>query len=177
LRSSFVFPTIRRVVADVNRRRRDGFRIVHFSVQRDHLHLLIEAADRRALSAGARSLAITLALRLNRLVQRRGRVIADRWHARALTSPRAVRHAMVYVIGNFRKHDRDASAVIDVFSSAPFFTGFRELEGVSPVDHPRAGRLRALGPPHRSVVEPARTWRLGVGWQKLGLIGLREGPA
>jgi len=138
--------------------------------------LIVEASDARALSCGMRALAITLALRLNRLVQRRGRVVADRWHGRALMTPRAVRHAIVYVLANFRKHDHSATALVDVYSSAPYFAGFRELAGLSPIRHARAGRLRELGPPRGSVVDDARTWLLAVGWRRWGLIGLRECP-
>jgi len=161
----------------VNGRRRDAFRIAHFSVQHDHLHLLVEAADRHELSSGVRALTITLALRLNRLVQRRGRVIADRWHGRALSTPRAVRHALIYVLANFRKHDRNATALIDAYSSAPFFVGFRELDGVAASARWCASEFRELGPPHETVVERAQTWLLADGWRKLGLIGLNEAPA
>ncbi len=60
--------------------------------------------DKRALSEGMRSVAIRIALAVNELVGRRGRLWADRWHGRALTSPRAVRNALVYVLSNFSKH-------------------------------------------------------------------------
>src|SRR5262252_6902518 len=52
LRSQFVFPTVRLAIAAANRREGTDFRIVHFSVQIDHLHLLVEAADKDALSSG-----------------------------------------------------------------------------------------------------------------------------
>jgi hypothetical protein len=47
-----------------------------------------------------RGLAIRVARAVNRALGRRGRVFADRYHARALTTPRAVRHALVYVLMN-----------------------------------------------------------------------------
>jgi hypothetical protein len=77
-----------------------------------------------------RGLCIRIARRVNRLLSRRGRFFSDRWHGRALTSPRAVRHALVYVLGNFRKHQPDARALFDVYSSAPYFRGFVECPGV-----------------------------------------------
>jgi len=176
LRTQSVYPTIRRAVARANRRAKAAFRVVHYSVQANHLHLLVEAGSRDVLSRGLKSLAITLALRLNRLVRRRGQVFGDRWHGRALTTPRAVRHAIVYVLANFRKHERQATALVDYYSSAPFFIGFRELEGVAPVAHRRAGVLRELGPPSASPVATPKTWLLAAGWQKGGTIGLREAP-
>ena len=84
--------------------------IVHFSVQWDHLHLMVEASDERALSRGMQGVAIRIARSVNGLVMRRGRFWADRWHGRALTSPRQVRSALVYVLANFQKARGDATA-------------------------------------------------------------------
>ena len=94
LRSVRVFPSVRRALVASSRR---GFRVVHFSVQDDHLHLIVEADDRATLARGVRGLAIRVARAVNRALDRRGAVCADRYHARALTSPRAVRHALIYV--------------------------------------------------------------------------------
>src|SRR5882724_529147 len=137
LRTKFVFPTLKGAIAEANLRHRSDFRVVHFSVQFDHLHLLVEASDRRKLSTGMRGLAVRIARRVNGLVFRRGRFWADRWHGRALTSPRATRRALAYVLGNFRKHDSRARVAIDRFSSAPFFAGFREYHGRMPLETTR----------------------------------------
>ena len=80
------------------------FRVAHYSVQENHLHLLVEAEDQHALSSGMRGLMIRIALRVNRLLFRRGRFWADRWHGNPLTSPRQVRNALVYVSKNRHKH-------------------------------------------------------------------------
>ena len=72
----------------------ERFRVLHFSVQWDHVHLVVEASDKRALSAGVRGVAIRLARYVNELVMRKGRFWADRWHGRALTSPRQVRQVL-----------------------------------------------------------------------------------
>jgi putative transposase len=87
-------------------RARFGFRLVHFSVQRDHLQLLAEVSDRRALSRGMQGLTIRVAKVVNRRLGRSGRVFADRYHARALTTPREARWALRYVLSNARKHGR-----------------------------------------------------------------------
>lgn len=68
LRTQFVFPTVRRTIAALNRRRCDEFRIVEFSVQSNHVHLLIEAASTSALSSGMRSFNIRLARSVNQLL-------------------------------------------------------------------------------------------------------------
>jgi len=86
------FVSLRRRFA---RASREWFRIVHFSVQATHIHLVVEADDKLALARGVQGLAVRLARAVNRLLRRRGRVFAERYHARPLTSPRAVRNAIV----------------------------------------------------------------------------------
>src|SRR5450432_1448701 len=84
-----------------------GMRIVHFSVQGNHLHLILEAEGREALSKSMKGLAVRVAVGLNRLATRRGAVFADRYHARVLTSPRDVANTLRYVLENYRKHARE----------------------------------------------------------------------
>lgn len=83
LRTQVVFPVVRGVLRAVNRRAPDRFRVVEFSVQTNHLHLLVEANSQAELSSGMRSLTIRLALRVNRVLNRRGALLADRWHGEA----------------------------------------------------------------------------------------------
>ena len=97
-----MFRSVRRALAGA--RDRFGFRLVHFSVQRDHLHLLAEAHDRRALGRGMQGLAIRVAKAVNRRLDRHGKVFGDRYHAHALRTPRETRSALRYVLSNIRKH-------------------------------------------------------------------------
>jgi REP element-mobilizing transposase RayT len=82
----------------------DGFRLVHFSVQGNHLHLIVEARDAERLSRGMQGLATWIARRLNQLIGRRGKVFADRFHAHVLRTPLEVAHAIAYVLGNVAIH-------------------------------------------------------------------------
>jgi hypothetical protein len=82
-----------------------GFRLVHYSVQENHAHLVCEADDARALSRGMQGLAIRVARSVNRALGRKGKVFAERYHSRSLESPREVRNAVVYVLNNVRKHE------------------------------------------------------------------------
>jgi putative transposase len=75
LRSQFVFPTVIGAIADANVRGRGCFQVVHYSVQADHLHLLVEAVDRRALIEGMRGFSASLTRRINRLLFRKGRAL------------------------------------------------------------------------------------------------------
>ena len=86
-------------------RLQDGrFRLVQYSIQNDHLHLIVEAKDRTSLSRGMQGLAIRIARGLNRLWERKGKVFADRYHDRILRTPREVRNALRYVLNNGRRH-------------------------------------------------------------------------
>ncbi len=200
LRSQFLFPSVRLALLRAARRDPERFRIVHFSVQRDHVHLIVEAADKRALSSGMRSVAIRIARYVNDLLSRRGPLWSGRWHGRALTSPRAVRNAIVYVVANFRKHaPRALRPGLDPYSSAAAFDGFREWSPASGTPPPFAveaawgvgwwhqdaglshwDALVATGPiriARAAAVGSSRTWLGRVGWRKRGLIGISEPPA
>ena len=85
---------------------RFGLRVVHYSIQRDHLHLVVEAADRRALTRGMHGLGVRVARGVNRMLDKTGRVLGDRYHARALRTPREVRNVLAYVLLNARRHGR-----------------------------------------------------------------------
>ncbi len=84
--------------------RRDDFRVVHFAVMGNHVHLLVEAADRERLIRGMQGLGIRMARALNRVMKRRGRVVSDRYHARVLKTLTEVRNARRYLENNARKH-------------------------------------------------------------------------
>jgi len=99
-----LFSAVRKALAEG--KQHFGFSLVHFSVQRDHLHLIAEASDRRALSRGIQGLSIRVARAVNRQLARKGRLFSDRYHARALKTPREVRFALRYVLLNARKHTR-----------------------------------------------------------------------
>ena len=142
---------------------RDWFRVVHYSVQDNHVHLIVEAEDTRTLSSGVRGLMVRIARRVNRLLRRRGRFWADRWHGRDLEGPRQVRNALVYVLQNHKKHA--GCAELDPLSSAGSFDGFASAL-------PRV--FCSIGPP---CVAMAKTWLLKVGWRRRGLIRLTEAPA
>ncbi len=103
-------------------RDREGFRITHFSVQGNHIHLLAEAESRRAMSNGVRALLIRIAKRINRMMGASGPRFVDRYHEQRLGSPTQVRNALRYVIRNHALHltrlGKTPSTEADEFSSA-----------------------------------------------------------
>jgi hypothetical protein len=170
LRTRFLYPIVRRALCASCERR--TFRIVQFSVMDDHLHLLIEAADERALGRGMQGFSIRLAKGINRRMERAGKVFADRYHSVILTSPRQVRHALAYVLQNAKRHAEQLCEVerfepgwVDPCSSAPYFDGWA------------ASSRHAIPPPAGPPpVAAARTWLLVVGWRRHGLVDLAEVP-
>jgi len=141
---------------------RDGFRITHYSIQADHIHMIVEAEDNARLTRGMRSFAVRIAMRVNRriLERRRGRVWGDRYHRRDLMSPSDVRNALVYVLANHLKHGEVDAGLLDPCSSGPWFTGWST----------------ALEPPRApSPVAHATTWVLRRGWITLGGGPIRLG--
>ena len=83
---------------------RFGVRIVHFSVQGNHVHLIVEAVETKALSRAIQGFSIRVARGLNRMMKRTGRVLDDRFHAHVLRTPTETRRAVAYVRHNHRKH-------------------------------------------------------------------------
>src|SRR5262245_6817783 len=149
----------------------EPFRVVEYSVQTNHLHLIVEASDERALSRAMNGLASRIARALNSLWRRSGRVFADRYHARALETPREVRNALAYVLLNARKHGAWRASRPDPYSSGPSFDGWRTTPETSESwstddrveeDEDADSILRRL--------PEARTWLLSRGWQRRGLI-------
>jgi REP element-mobilizing transposase RayT len=166
LRRSPVYAAIQAAIEAANAR--EGFRVVHFTVQTNHLHAVVEASGTKDLSRGMQGLSIRLARAVNRAAKRRGRLWADRYHARILRTPREVRNALCYVLQNSRRHsDRDRGIVepgwIDPCSSGRWFDGWR-------------GRRGPTSPPGTPPVASPRTWLLATGWRRAGLIAIDEAP-
>ncbi len=140
---------------------RPGFRIAHYSIQRDHLHLVVEADDHVALGRGMKSIATRVANAVQRVYELSGKILAGRYHARWLRTPTEVRNALRYVLLNVRKHYVQATGVappvhLDDASSGRWFDGWR-------------GGPRGHQQGRREIAKP-QTWILRAGWRKLGPI-------
>jgi len=137
---------------------RDGFRVIEYSIQHDHPHLMIEADAPRSLASGMRALGVSLAKRINRTRGQSGQVLKERYHARTLKSGREIFLALRYILGNSRKHIAQAGRSvakgwIDPWSSGRSFDGWR-------------GRA----PSAERMLPRASGWLLLVGWR------LQQGP-
>ncbi len=162
---------------------RPGFRLVHYSLQGNHAHLIVEAQDREAIGRGMKAIGARLALAVNRVTGHAGRVLADRYHLRLLRTPREVRNALRYVLLNARHHvaklrdrlARSRAAVaaqvrLDPASSARWFDGWKAGSAAVPNTPERSAATRK--PP----VARARTWLMTIGWRRHGLLDPADVP-
>ncbi|MGZ3416407.1 MAG: hypothetical protein ACXVEF_21365 [Polyangiales bacterium] len=125
---------------------RGGFRVVHFSVQHNHVHMIVEANDRRTMSERLRAMLIRIARGLNSVMGAHGRRFEDRYHEHILRTPNEARNALRYVIRNRAHHlaqwGKSDGGWVDEYSS----------------------EWRALA----SLIVPARSWLLTEGWTRAG---------
>ena len=139
---------------------RENFRIVHVSIQRNHIHLICEADDARALARGLQSFQSSAAHRLNTAASRQGTVFPERYHAEVLTSRAQTRNCISYVLNNWRHHgEAHRPAPLDPYASGLFFDGWN---GIGPFAVPD-------GYIPLPVIEP-KTWMLTTGWRRYGLL-------
>ncbi len=131
-------------------------RIVHFTVQGNHLHLFVEAEGREALSRGIGGLSVRLSRGLNKRWGREGIVFADRFHSRVLRSPTEVRAVLRYILCNRQRHlGKGTTEEFDPRSSAMLFDGWKEMEAMELVGD------------YRPIV-PAQSWLAQKGWLEAG---------
>jgi REP element-mobilizing transposase RayT len=164
LRTQHAYRAIRGAIATCAAR--IDFRLVHASLQSNHLHLLVEADSKLSLSRGMQGFAISAAKRLNReLCRRRGAVFAFRFHATPITRPTQARNAIAYILNNWRRHKNDVRAPyrIDPYSSAEQFHGWKTPHGYAP----RAEPLPCVR---------ATSWLLTDGWTRAGPVRTDEIP-
>jgi REP element-mobilizing transposase RayT len=85
-------------------RAREGFRVVHFTIQNNHLHAIVEASEASGLARGVQALLIRIARAVNRVLGRSGKVFTERYHAHVLKTPTEVANAVAYVLWNSTVH-------------------------------------------------------------------------
>ncbi|HEX9295059.1 MAG TPA: transposase [Polyangiaceae bacterium] len=161
LRNPAVFQEIRRAIAETVRA---WFRVVHFSVQADHVHLLVEANDKICLSRGITGFSIRVARTINAVLRRSGRVWSDRYDACPLRTPGEVRQGLVDVLMNWKRHVTGAKG-LDPCSSAWWFDGWK-------TPPPLPADWNSDRPP----VEPPRTALLRQAWKREGPLSPSDRP-
>jgi putative transposase len=189
LRRRDVYAAIKRALR--NCCAKPGFRICHFSVQGNHLHLVVEASDKGTLSRGMQGFGISAAKQINRVLDRRkGQVFTERYGCKVIVHPKQVRATLAYVLNNWRKHGADTDAArhqdTDWFSSAPYLDGWahRKKRWEEPVPvgatavRPRWRPAdKVTDDDGRPLVAAPLTSMLAREWRRYGLIMPREVPA
>jgi REP element-mobilizing transposase RayT len=159
---------------------RERIRIVHISLQRTHVHLLVEANDKQSLARGMQGFQISAARHINTMLgegrcrRRRGSVFADRYHLEVITSPRRAHHTIRYVLCNWRKHKEDRHGIastwlVDPFSSGVSFPDWKELEDMHVM-----WEIRETYDP--LIVRRPASWLLQQAWKRHGSISARDVP-
>jgi hypothetical protein len=147
-------------------------RVLHFAVQPDHIHLIVEADDTARLARDLQLLFSRMAFEVNRVALRHGKLFRDRHHRHELATPTETRRALVYVLFNGRKHTaasqgRDAStlarlrASLDPYASVVWFSDWAPL--ARPPPRLVAGELARAGP---SPLAAPRTWLASAGYKR-----------
>ena len=173
LRTRHVYQAVRKAL--ITTFAHDGFHIVHASIQDSHLHLLIEAADRTVLAKGMQGFQIAAAKYINAAItkqrgeRRKGRVFRDRYFRQTIGNRRQARHALAYVLNNWRKHKENRAPFarewrVDPFSTATSFDGWREGVPEFPESY------------EPLPVWKAQSWLLSGGWKIYGRIPMAEVP-
>src|SRR3954467_4757163 len=158
---------------------RERFRIVHVSLQRTHVHMLVEAQDARALARGMQGFQISAARHINTMLgadgqRRRGQVFADRYHVEVIKTPRQAHHALACLFGNWRHRGEDQQGLartwlVDPFSTGILFPDWKELENEAWM-----WPIRETYDP--LVVRTPRSWLLREGWKRAGGISVHDMP-
>ncbi len=179
LRSQRGFACVKRALSF--ERKLGELRIVHLSVQGNHLHLIAEARDHRVLARRMQGFGIRLARALNGMMGRRGRVYGDRYHSRPLTSARQAFHAVRYVLQNHAKHAAQSGRTAradDPYASSSLRAALEPSSArAGPPSSYLFGTTSAREPPQPLVAVPV-TGFLRAGFRRAARsAGLRTGSA
>ena len=159
-RAQAVCAAIRGVIAAAKSK---GVRVLHYSVQENHLHLMVEGESAADLSNQMRTLFSRVAFAVNAVARRRGRLFRDRHHRHALKTPREVRNALVYILFNDRKHNARGASVPSAAPTVDRCSSVYWFHDWSPSDRPPEGGMLPL---ENAPVSKPRTWLAGWGWHR-----------
>jgi len=175
------------IVGQISDAKRRGVRVLHYSVQDNHLHLMIEGENSADLSNQMRKLFSRIAFAVNAVARRSGKLFRDRHHRHELRTPTETRNALVYILFNDRKHAVGAHASpksahahpstapdLDLCSSALWFNDWDPGVRLPPFTYDEMKILAS--DMERPTIAP-ETWLARVGWRRGGgLVRFNERP-
>ena len=136
--------------------REKGLKLIHFTVQSNHLHLLVESKNKQTLAKSMQSFCTSLAKKLNLSLKRRGQVFRDRYHVHILKTPREVVQALKYIFTNWAKHTKIKNR-FDPYSTLVYLNNKARL-GLSKILLPDKSICKHLKLGYLSLLSPPETW-------------------
>ncbi len=166
LRTKKLFNIVKKAIL---RARLRGFRINHFAVLKNHIHLIAEGKDKKQMGKAMQAFTLSLAKSINRTCKRKGKVFVDRYHLHILKTPLEVKNALKYVFKNAAKH-YSLENIFDPYSSLIAFKEKERLLGQAGFIIPKI--LSSFDEIYHHlqsiihIIDPARSWLLKTGWTK-----------
>jgi REP element-mobilizing transposase RayT len=103
-----------------------GLKVIQYTLEYDHVHLLVESSDKISLGKGMQSLGISFSKKINKIKKQNGKVFKTRYHFRKLSTPREIKNVLNYILGNGVKH-KESSSIVSPFNSLSVITAFDKL--------------------------------------------------
>jgi len=147
----------------LKRARQKGLRVIHFAVESNHFHFIVECESNEALAAGMNSVGAGLGKLIRNMCGGAGPVFEGRYHLHVLKKPREVRNALAYVLLNHSRHE-GLIPYKDDFSSAAYFHDWKLLLGDKSGPILKGGR-RVEGPLPPYLCK-AKSWLAREGWRR-----------
>lgn len=119
-------PALRAFQRAIQRAQDFGLHVLHYSILSNHIHMIVEAKDKKALRSGMSSIATSFAIASQRLFHIKGAIFHGRYHLKVIRTIRQMRNTLEYVLLNYCKHV-DFVEHIDSFSSGGHFPHWRKL--------------------------------------------------
>lgn len=142
-----------------------GLRVLHYSIEGNHVHLLVECADNKALASGMNSFGTSFAKAVRKERGGKGKVFAGRYHLGVQKNPAQMKNTLAYVLLNQAKHE-NLIPYNDRFSSSQHFNEWKALLGrnIGPILEDWRPNKNPL-PDHLST---PKSWLASKGWKIKG---------
>lgn len=123
LRNKSILKTLH---TSIKKARQKGLKIIHYTLEYDHIHLLVESDNNETLGRGMQSFGISFSKGINKIKATKGKVFKTRYHFRKLKTPKEVKNAINYIFGNSIKH-KNAISVVSPYNSLVAVENFSNL--------------------------------------------------
>lgn len=137
--------------------------VLHFSLQSNHVHLILECVNNKALANGMKSLAGGFGRAIRKCGGGEGPVFKGRYHLQLIKKPKQMKSGLAYVLLNQSKHE-ELVPYSDRFSSSAHFHQWKKLLGkdTGPLLPSRQKHRRLLP----NYLSSPRSWLAQEGWQR-----------